>query len=820
MSNPAATPDKPAAPGGVEIPASMPILALPNGVLFPGAVLPLAVGGDPWVRLVDDAALGSRFIGLFLRTTPGEHFDPATLAATGCAAQIARLLRQPDGSVQMLLEGHARIAIEQIVTTATYPVARVRVLTEPPPDAETEQLARTARVAFEEVVRLSPSLPDQLAIIAANIPNPGTLADMIAANLGLRPAEQQQVLDTLDMSARLRLVIGFLERERQLLDIANRTREDMARSQREYVLRQQLETIKKELGETDERGAEIADLRKRLEEAGMPEAARREAERELARLERMPPGAAEYTVSRTYLDWLLGLPWNKGTRDNLDLERAQRILDEDHYDLEQIKERIIEFLAVRRLQFEQGDTEARSPILCFVGPPGVGKTSLGQSIARALERKFVRVALGGIRDEADIRGFRRTYIGAIPGRIIQGINSAGSNNPVLMLDEVDKISAGIQGDPAAALLELLDPAQNSTFVDRYLDVPFDMSRVLFICTANQLDTVPGPLLDRMEVLTLAGYTEQEKLHIARRYLIPRQVQANGLAPRTPAPAPAAPGETPPSNLPDQEALERGHAPALTDAALRRLVREYTLEAGVRDLERRIGTIYRKMATRRATGKPLPERIDGSDLEDLLGPPRRHGGMILGDDEVGVVTGLAWTPAGGDVLLVEASVMPGNGQLILTGQLGDVMRESARAALTYARSRAGDLAIDPDTFQKRDMHVHVPAGAVPKDGPSAGITIACAMISALTGRKARKRVAMTGEITLRGRVLPIGGLKEKLLAAQRVGVTRVLIPRDNEPDLRDVPEETRAALEIILVEHMDQVVPHVLYPAEAPVAAPV
>lgn len=817
MSNPAATSDKAAPPGGVEIPSSMPILALPNGVLFPGAVLPLAVGGDPWVRLVDDAALGSRFIGLFLRTAPGDGFDPATLAATGCAAQIVRLLRQPDGSVQMLLEGHARIAIEQIVTTATYPVARVRVLTSPPPDAETETLARTARVAFEEVVRLNPSLPDQLAIIAANIPNPGTLADMIAANLGLRPAEQQQVLDTLDISARLRLVIGFLERERQLLDIANRTREDMARSQREYVLRQQLETIKKELGETDERGAEIADLRKRLEESGMPEVARREAERELARLERMPPGAAEYTVSRTYLDWLLGLPWNKSTRDNLDLERAQRILDEDHYDLEQIKERIIEFLAVRRLQFEQGDTEARSPILCFVGPPGVGKTSLGQSIARALERKFVRVALGGIRDEADIRGFRRTYIGAIPGRIIQGINSAGSNNPVLMLDEVDKISAGIQGDPAAALLELLDPAQNSTFVDRYLDVPFDMSRVLFICTANQLDTIPGPLLDRMEVLTLAGYTEQEKLHIARRYLIPRQVQANGLAPRSAPPAPAAPGETPPSNLPDQDAVERGHAPELTDAALRRLVREYTLEAGVRDLERRIGTIYRKMATRRATGKPLPERIDASDLEDLLGPPRRHGGTILGEDEVGVVTGLAWTPAGGDALLVEASVMPGNGQLILTGQLGDVMRESARAALTYARSRAGELGIDPDMFQKRDIHVHVPAGAVPKDGPSAGITMACAMISALTRRKAYKRVAMTGEITLRGRVLPIGGLKEKLLAAQRVGVTRVLIPRDNEPDLRDVPEETRAALEIVPVEHMDQVLPHVLYPAEAPVA---
>ncbi|NWF80800.1 MAG: endopeptidase La [Chloroflexi bacterium] len=802
--------------GEVEIPASMPILALPNGVLFPGAVLPLAVGGEPWVRLIDDAALGARFIGVFLRTTPGEEFDPTALAPVGCAAQIVRLMRQPDGSVQVLLQGRARITIEQLVSTAAYPVARVRVVPDLPPGPEAETLARTARVAFEEVVRLSPALPDQIAVIAANIPHPGTLADLITANLGLRPEEQQQVLATADLAERLRLVISLLERERQLLDIANRTREDMARSQREYVLRQQLETIKKELGETDERGAEIAELRQRLEAAGMPEPARREAERELARLERMPPGAAEYTVSRTYLDWLLGLPWNKSTPDNLDLERARRVLDEDHFDLEQIKERIVEFLAVRKLQFEQGDTEARSPILCFVGPPGVGKTSLGQSIARALERKFVRVSLGGIRDEADIRGFRRTYIGAIPGRIIQSVNSAGSNNPVLVLDEIDKISAGIQGDPAAALLELLDPAQNNTFVDRYLDVPFDMSRVLFVCTANQLDTIPGPLLDRMELLTLAGYTEQEKLQIARRYLIPRQVQANGLAPRRRTPEVAAlPAETPASNLPDQEALQRGHAPELTDAALRRLVREYTLEAGVRDLERRIGTLYRKMATRRATGQPLPEQIDGPDLDELLGPPRRHGELILGEDEPGVVTGLAWTPAGGDVLLVEASVVPGNGQLILTGQLGDVMRESARAALTYARSRSRELGIPAESFQQCDLHVHVPAGAVPKDGPSAGITIASAMISALTGRKAHKRVAMTGEITLRGKVLPIGGLKEKLLAAQRVGVQTVLVPRENEPDLRDVPAETLVALEVVLVEHMDQVIPRVLYPPDTP-----
>jgi ATP-dependent Lon protease len=814
----------------IEIPESLPILALPNGVLFPGALLPLAVAGEPWVRLIDEAALGSRVIGVFWRSAAGEGFDPLALARTGCAAQIVRLVRQPDDSVQVLLQGLARITIEQLAAGTNYPTARVRVLPDPEPPADAEGLARTARVAFEQVVRLSPALPEQLAVVAANIPSPGILADLIAANLGLTPLDQQAALDAADVSARLRLVIGFLERERQLLDIANQTREDMAKTQREYVLRQQLETIRRELGEEDERGAELAELRQRIEESGMPEAARREAERELARLERMPPGAAEYTVSRTYLDWLVGLPWAVSTPDNLDLARARAVLDEDHYDLEQIKERIVEFLAVRKLQFEQGDTEARSPILCFVGPPGVGKTSLGQSIARALERKFVRVALGGIRDEADIRGFRRTYIGAIPGRIIQGINSAGSNNPVLLLDEIDKISAGIQGDPAAALLELLDPAQNNSFVDRYLDVPFDMSRVLFVCTANQLDTIPGPLLDRMELLTLAGYTEQEKVQIARRYLIPRQVQANGLAPRpgrslplqvptadnTPgtaaegAGAPVAGGDTPPSNLPDQGAV-RGDVPELTDAALRRLVREYTLEAGVRDLERRIGAVYRKMATLRASGRPLPAAIDGPDLDELLGPPRRQGDMILGGDEVGVVTGLAWTPVGGDVLMVEASAVPGTGQLILTGQLGDVMRESARAAMTYARSRDGELGIPAELFQQRDIHIHVPAGAVPKDGPSAGITMASAMISALTGRLANKRVAMTGEITLRGKVLPIGGLKEKLLAAQRVGVQTVLIPRDNEPDLRDVPEETRAALEIVPVDHMDQVVPQVLGP---------
>lgn len=814
----------------IAIPDSLPILVLPDTVIFPSAVLPVSISGDSWVRLIDDAALSSRIIGVFWDPSGGVSFDPKTLARTGCAAQIMRLARQPGGGVQVLLQGLARIQIMQLQTGGPYPQAGIDVLLEPEAAPEAEALTRTVRVAFEQVVRLSPNLPDQAALVAANIPRPGILADMIAANLGLTTVDEQSVLDTIDLSVRLRLVLGFLERERELLDIANRTREDVAKSQREYVLRQQLETIRRELGEGDEQGTDVAELRRRLEEAGLPEEPRREAERELERLARMNPAAPDYNISRTYLDWLIGLPWNVSTPDNHDLTWARTVLDEDHYDLEKIKDRIVEYLAVRKLHVEHRSHQARSPILCFIGPPGTGKTSLGQSVARAMERKFVRVALGGIRDEADIRGFRRTYIGAIPGRILQGINRAGSNNPVMLLDEIDKLGVGIQGDPAAALLELLDPAQNNTFVDRYLDVPFDMSQVLFICTANQLETIPGPLLDRVELISLAGYTEYEKLQIARRYLIPRQIETNGLAPVSDtrgsgqvlsetdnapgtaaegAGAPVSGGMLPVSNLPPQDLPEHSFAPHLTDDALRSLIREYTMEAGVRDLERRIGAVYRKMATRLAGGQSLPEQVDAPDLDELLGPPRFRSERILGTDEVGVVTGLAWTPAGGDVLFVEASAVPGNGQLILTGQLGDVMRESARAAVTYARSRDGALGIPSEEFQKRDIHIHVPAGAVPKDGPSAGITIASALISALTGRAADKRVAMTGEITLRGKILPIGGLKEKLLAAQRAGVRTVLIPRDNEIDLRDVPEETRGQLDIVLVDHMDEVVPRVL-----------
>lgn len=777
-----------------EIPEILPVLPLNNIVLFPGMFLPLVVSGDVWVKLVDEAALSTKMVGVFMRTQPGEGFDPLALARTGTAALIVRMLRLPHGAVQILVQGQARIQIMQLIVSEPYPQARMSIHRDPAAlSVEVSGLARAALAAFQQIIQLSPTLPDELAIVAANTAQPGMLADLIAANLNLKPEDQQLVLDTLDVQERLRQVLSFLEREREILTIGRKAQEEMSKSQREYVLRQQLEAIKRELGETNEHAAEIAELRRRLEAANLPEEARKEAEREISRLERMPPGAAEYVVSRTYLDWLLDLPWNVSTEDNLELAQARQVLDEDHYDLERIKERIIEYLAVRKLRLEQNVTgSARGPILCFVGPPGVGKTSLGTSIARALGRKFVRVALGGMRDEAEIRGHRRTYIGALPGRIIQGINRAGSNNPVFMLDEVDKLSVGFQGDPAAALLEVLDPEQNAAFVDRYMDVSFDLSRVLFICTANRSDTIPPALLDRMELLELAGYTEMEKLEICRRYLIQRQRSEQGLA-------------------------ERG--PIITEAALRRLIREYTHEAGVRDLERRIGAIYRKMATRAAEGQSLPEQVDAPDLDDLLGPPRFRSETLLGEDEVGVVTGLAWTPTGGDILFVEASVVPGNGQLTLTGQLGDVMKESARAALTYARSRARLLNIPTDFAQICDIHIHVPAGAVPKDGPSAGITMASALISALTERPARKHVAMTGEITLRGKVLPIGGVKEKLLAAQRAGVRTVLLPKANAPDLREIPEETRQQLEIILVEHMDDVLPHVLQPRSEPATQP-
>lgn len=773
-----------------ELPETVPVLPVSDSVLFPSMLMPLSVSGEDWIKLVDDAALANRMLGVFWRSPETPATDLEALRPIGAVAIIARMARMPDGNVQVLLQGLSRVRLEAVVSHDPYPVARITPLAEPDEEPgaislEIEGLARTTLATFQRIVEMSSTLPDELSTAAANVPAPGTLADMIAANLGLKPEQQQQVRETIDVAERLRLILGFVEREREILEIGQKAQVEMSRNQREYVLRQQLEAIRRELGETDDTTAELADLRRQIDEAGMPEEVHREAEREFKRLERVPAASAEYSVARTYLDVLLGLPWNTSTSDNFDLPQARQVLDNDHYDLERIKERILEYLAVRKLQFDRGEDRLRGPILCFVGPPGVGKTSLGQSIARALNRQFVRVALGGVRDESDIRGFRRTYVGALPGRILQGISRAGSNNPVLMLDEIDKLAAGMQGDPAAALLELLDPEQNRAFVDRYLDVPFDLSRVLFIATANRMDTIPPALLDRMEILDLSGYTEAEKLAISERFLMPRQREEQGLA---------------------------DHPITISTAALRRLVREFTHEAGVRNLERQIGALFRKMATRLASGGDLPTVIEAELLDDLLGTPRFRNEAILGDDEVGVATGLAWTPVGGDVLFVETSVVPGNGQLTLTGQLGDVMRESARAALTYARSRTGELGIPEDFAQRSDVHIHVPAGAVPKDGPSAGITMASSLISALTRRRAHKHIAMTGEITLRGRVLPIGGVKEKVLAAQRVGAERVLLPQENTPDLRDVPAEVREQLDIIPVSHMDEVLPHILYPA--------
>ena len=620
----------PEAPDKSTVPELLPLLTLADAVIFPSMVIPLIVQGEREVKVIDNAALGQKVIGLFWQRRASEAFDPQAIGQTGTAAHIARLVRLANGSMQLLLQGLARVQILQLQQTDPYPVARIQIFADPTERSTTlEGLARGALSLFQEVVSLAPYLPGELGLTAANLPEPGMLADFIAAHLNLRLEERQAILDTLDVAERLRKVTELVQREKEILEIGRKAQQEMSKAQRDYVLRQQLEAIRRELGETDERQAEVNGLRERLQQAQLPEEARQEAERELERLARMPPGAAEYVVASTYLDWILDLPWQVSMEDNLDIAHAARVLDEDHYDLERVKERILEYLAVRRLK-----PQAKGPLLCFAGPPGVGKTSLGQSIARALGRKFVRISLGGVRDEAEIRGHRRTYIGALPGRIIQGLRRAGAKNPVFMLDEVDKLSVGFQGDPAAALLEVLDPEQNHAFVDHYLGVPFDLSSVMFICTANVIDTIPPALLDRMEVLELPGYTEEEKLQIAHKYLVPRQLAETGLT---------------------------AAQLTITDAALRRLIREYTREAGVRNLERWIGAICRKIARQVSEGKTGPFSVDAAQLEDLLEPPRFRTDALLGEDEVGVATGLAWTPAGGDVLFVEAAIVPGKGE---------------------------------------------------------------------------------------------------------------------------------------------------------------
>ena len=795
----------------VKVPDILAVLPTGDNVMYPFMVLPLVLSGERWGQLIDEVSVREKMVGLFAQKPapekpPGATDSPAAnpapdqapvegqdLQSTGTAAMLARMVKLPDGTIQVLLQGVARVRLDEITQREPYLKGFVKTIPEVPASGvEAEGLTRTVRSQFQRVVQLAPGLPQEIGITAMNIDDPGRLADFAAANINLTLAEKQEVLETADVAVRLKRVAEFLNREIEILEVGSKIQEQirgqMDKTQREYYLREQLKAIQAELGESDERTAEMNDLRQRIDAAGLTEEALKEANREYDRLAKMPPQAAEYTVSRTYLDWLVTLPWNKSTPDTLDLHHAREVLDADHYDLDKVKDRILDYLAVRQVK-----QDMRGPILCLAGPPGVGKTSLGQSIAKATGRKFYRLSLGGMRDEAEIRGHRRTYIGSMPGRIIQAIRQVDAINPVLMLDEVDKLGADFRGDPASALLEVLDPEQNSTFTDHYLDVPFDLSRVMFITTANMLDTIPSPLRDRMEIIPLPGYSEYDKLEIARRYLVPKQLAENG--------------------------LEAGDL-VLPDPTLRSIADWYTREAGVRGFERSIGTVCRKVSRRKMEGTvAVPLTIAPEDLEDYLGHRIFRREVTDKEDEIGVVTGLAWTEAGGDVLFVEASMIPGHGNLQLTGNLGEVMQESARAALTYARSRAEVLGLSEDFWQKEDLHVHVPAGAVPKDGPSAGVTMATAIISAMTRRPANRLVAMTGEITLHGRVLPIGGLKEKVLAAHRAGVTTVCLPRENEPDLDDLPAEVRNALRFIPVDQVDQILEVALKPAPSLVATP-
>uniref|UniRef100_A0A7C3MQR6 Lon protease n=1 Tax=Dictyoglomus thermophilum TaxID=14 RepID=A0A7C3MQR6_DICTH len=761
-----------------DIPEELPILPLRETVVYPQMLIPLVVGREKSIKLVEDALAGNKIIGMCMQKTPVEEPTPDDIHRIGTVGIIVRSLRFPDNTLRLFVQGLQRIRIIEFTQTEPYFKAKVEVIEEKvEKTVEIEGLMRNLLNLFQKMASLIPQFPEELIINAMNIQEPGKLADFIAFNTNLNINEKQEILETIDIKERLQKVTYYLTRELEILEIANKiqneVKNEIEKSQKEYFLRQQMKAIQKELGEIDPREMEINELRQKLQEAKLPPEAMKEAERELERLALMPPGSAEYTVTRTYLDWLISLPWAKSTEDNLDIKRAEEILNEDHYDLEKVKERILEYLAVRKLK-----SDMKGPILCFVGPPGVGKTSLGKSIARALGRKFVRISLGGIRDEAEIRGHRRTYVGALPGRIIQGMRKAESNNPIFMLDEIDKLGADFRGDPAAALLEVLDPEQNNSFVDNYLGVPFDLSKVMFIATANVLYTIPPALLDRMEVLEIPGYTEYQKLGIAKGFLIPRQLKEHGL---------------------------ENYQIEFTDEAIKKIIREYTREAGVRNLEREIASIIRKIAKGIAEGSITDKVIvDKEDIPKYLGPEKYTFGMKGEKDEVGVATGLAWTEAGGDILFVEALVVEGKGNLILTGKLGEVMQESAKTALSYVRSKLKDLNVSYEILEKSDIHVHVPSGAIPKDGPSAGVTIATAIASALTKRPVKKDIGMTGEITLRGKVLPVGGIREKVLAAHRAGLTAVIMPKENQKDLEEIPEEVKNELTFYFVEHADEV----------------
>ena len=764
-------------PDEERFPGVVGVLPLRDTVLFPNLSLPVLVGRAPSVKLIESVVGNERILATATLRDPKHEADakPEDVYAIGTLTRVAEFLRLPQGGLQVALQGITRVRFVDWVPGAEYLQARIEFLKTEPATRDAQARMRNVLRLFGEVAELAPYIPPQFAVAAMNIGDPGDLADFLAANMNFDSGTKQRLLEDLDIEQRLATLETHLESELELLRISTRAQEEitdeMRKLQREQFLRRQLDVIRQELGEGDTE--ELADVRRRIDEANMPDEARTAADRELRRLERIPSASPEWSVARNYLDWLIDIPWSKETSDNDDLVRARVVLNEDHYGLDQIKDRIVEYLAVQKLN-ETG----RSPILCFVGPPGVGKTSLGQSIARALGRKFVRMSLGGVRDEAEIRGHRRTYIGALPGRIVQALRKAQTRNPVIMLDEIDKLGSDYRGDPSSALLEVLDPEQNSTFSDHYIEVPVDLSHTLFICTANVLDTIPGPLRDRMEIIELRGYTEPEKVAIAKQYLIPKQLRENGLKPRQ---------------------------ASIADGALRRMIREYTYEAGVRGLERQVGGVFRKIATRVATnGEAKKTTVAAKDLDEYLGPPRIRRDVLEGSDEIGVSTGLAWTPVGGDILFIEASIVEGKGRLTLTGSLGDVMKESAQAAITYARSRSHEIGAPSDWYETNDIHIHVPSGAIPKDGPSAGIAMTTAIVSAVSRIPVRRATAMTGEITLRGRVLPIGGVKEKVIAAHRAGCKTVILPRDNQGDLAEVPEFVRKDLRFVFAQHMDEV----------------
>lgn len=766
----------------ISIPHRLPILPLRGTVLFPELILPIMVGRKKSVKLIDEAMEGDRIIGVV--TQHGSEIeDPETgeLYTIGVAAHLVRMVREVDGTQRVIVQGLERIKILRYVQEDPCFIAEVKVLPEEEATGvEIDALVMNLKNLFQRAVELAPHLTVELKNMVMNIKDPGILADIVSSNLNVNPSEKQEVLEIINLKERLNKVHLLLAREVQILELGDKiqsqVKEDIDKTQREYYLREQMKAIRKELGEIDEYSTELKELKEKVENAGMPEEARKAAEKELDRLSKMPPASAEYTVARTYLDWLVELPWSKSTDDNLAIDHARKILDEDHYDLEKVKKRILEYLAVRTLK-----KDMKGPILCFVGPPGVGKTSLGRSIARAMDRKFTRISLGGVRDEAEIRGHRRTYVGALPGRIIQGIKKTGSNNPIFMLDEVDKIGTDFRGDPSSALLEVLDPEQNFSFSDHYIDVPFDLSKVMFITTANILEPIPPALKDRMEVLELPGYSDDEKLMITKQHLITKQLNEHGLS---------------------SELLE------FKDETLLKIINSYTREAGVRNLEREIAAICRAVAKEVAEGKQekVTVQTDKTDmLHKFLGPVKFFPEVAERTSHAGVATGLAWTPTGGDIIFVEATKMNGEKGLSLTGQLGEVMKESAQAALSYIRSKAKDLGIEENFYQKNDIHIHVPAGAIPKDGPSAGITMFIALTSLLTDKPVRNDVAMTGEITLRGLILPVGGIKEKVLAGKRAGIKTIILPQKNKKDLEELADHVKEGMEFRFVQRMDEVV---------------